>query len=56
MPKPIISFDANLYRKDFPILNREVHGTKLVYLDNAASMQMPQSVIDALVSYQSKSH
>ena len=56
LPNRTINFDANLYRKDFPILNREVNGTKLVYLDNAASMQMPQSVIDSFVDYQSRFH
>lgn len=35
-------------RKDFPILSREVHGKPLVYLDNGASAQKPQVVIDAI--------
>ncbi|MEM7525940.1 MAG: cysteine desulfurase, partial [Pseudomonadota bacterium] len=35
-------------RKDFPILSREVHGRPLVYLDNGASAQKPQAVIDAV--------
>ncbi|HAC16628.1 MAG TPA: cysteine desulfurase CsdA [Bacteroidetes bacterium] len=56
LPNREISFDPILYRKDFPILNREVNGTKLVYLDNAASMQMPQVVIDSFVDYQSRFH
>src|SRR5690554_964687 len=51
-----LSFDPNLYRNDFPILKREVNGTKLVYLDNAASMQMPQSVINSFVDYQTRFH
>ena len=38
-------------RGDFPILKRRVHGKRLVYLDNAATTQKPQSVIDALVDY-----
>ncbi len=38
-------------RAQFPILAREVHGRPLVYLDNAATTQKPQSVIDALTSY-----
>ncbi len=38
-------------RKDFPILKREVNGKPLVYLDNAASTQKPQSVIDTLTRY-----
>ena len=35
-------------REDFPILNEQVHGRKLVYLDNAATTQKPQIVLDAL--------
>lgn len=41
----------NLYRKDFPILETKVHGKPLVYLDNAATTQKPQVVIDSLVHY-----
>ncbi|MFA7415698.1 MAG: cysteine desulfurase [Rhizobium sp.] len=42
------SYDVEAVRKDFPILSREVYGKPLVYLDNAASAQKPQSVIDAI--------
>ena len=38
-------------RKDFPILNRKVNGYPLVYLDNAATSQTPQKVIDTIVDY-----
>ncbi|RNC92199.1 MAG: cysteine desulfurase [Allomuricauda sp.] len=38
-------------RKDFPILHREVNGRPLVYLDNAATSQTPQQVIDVIVDY-----
>src|SRR5512143_71201 len=38
-------------RQQFPILNREVKGKPLIYLDNAATSQKPQSVIDTLVNY-----
>ncbi|MFS4415357.1 aminotransferase class V-fold PLP-dependent enzyme [Maribacter sp. 2307ULW6-5] len=38
-------------RKDFPILQREVNGKPLVYLDNAATAQTPQQVIDVIVDY-----
>jgi cysteine desulfurase / selenocysteine lyase len=38
-------------REDFPILKREVHGHRLVYLDNAATTQKPQAVLDALRHY-----
>ena len=41
--------DINIARDDFPILKREVNGKPLVYLDNAATMQKPQAVIDAIV-------
>ena len=39
------------YRKDFPILDQQVNGAPLVYLDNAATSQKPQAVIDALSDY-----
>ena len=45
--------DTAAIRAEFPILSREVHGHPLVYLDNAATTQKPQSVIDALTSYYS---
>ncbi|HUB20696.1 MAG TPA: cysteine desulfurase [Acidobacteriaceae bacterium] len=45
------SFDVERIRKDFPILQTKVHGHPLVYLDNAATAQKPQAVIDALVRY-----
>ncbi len=41
-------YDVEAVRRDFPILSREVYGKPLVYLDNAASSQKPQSVIDAI--------
>ena len=41
-------FDVAKIRADFPILSREVYGKPLVYLDNAASAQKPQVVIDAM--------
>jgi cysteine desulfurase/selenocysteine lyase len=44
-------FDVEKIRKDFPILRTKVHGHPLVYLDNAATSQKPQAVIDALVRY-----
>lgn len=44
-------FNAEAYRRDFPILSRQVHGQPLVYLDNAATSQKPQAVIDAIVEY-----
>lgn len=44
-------FDVEEIRNDFPILKREVNGKPLVYLDNAATSQKPQVVIDALTHY-----
>ncbi len=46
-------FNVDKIRADFPILNREIHGKKLVYLDNGATSQTPQVVIDAIVDYYS---
>ncbi|MDG6899378.1 MAG: cysteine desulfurase [Nitrososphaerota archaeon] len=45
--------NAERMRADFPILSRKVHGKRLVYLDNAATTQKPQAVIDALVRFYS---
>jgi cysteine desulfurase / selenocysteine lyase len=46
-------FDVDRIREDFPILRERVHGKPLVYLDNAATSQKPQAVIDSLVDYYS---
>jgi cysteine desulfurase / selenocysteine lyase len=43
------AFDVQKVRRDFPILNQRIHGKALVYLDNAATTQKPQAVIDAMV-------
>jgi len=43
--------DVGRIRADFPILARTVHGKPLVYLDNAATTQKPQAVLDALAGY-----
>jgi len=40
-------------RKDFPILEREINGNNLVYLDNAATSQKPKQVIDSISEYYS---
>lgn len=47
----IIPVNTNIIRSQFPILQRMVKDKPLVYLDNAATTQKPQAVIDALVSY-----
>ncbi len=43
--------DPHRIRQDFPILHQEVNGKPLVYLDNAATTQKPQAVIDAISNY-----
>lgn len=43
--------DVKQIREDFPILNTRQHGCPLIYLDNAATMQMPQPVLEQLVSH-----
>ncbi|TAI47452.1 aminotransferase class V-fold PLP-dependent enzyme [Flagellimonas allohymeniacidonis] len=45
------TLDVATIRKDFPILQREVNGKPLVYLDNAATSQTPRQVIDVIVDY-----
>jgi cysteine desulfurase/selenocysteine lyase len=47
------TFDVQRVRQDFPVLNLKVHGKPLVYLDNGATSQKPQAVIDALSRYYS---
>ncbi len=49
-------FDVNAIRADFPILSREVNGKPLVYLDNGASAQKPQVVIDAITQAYSQEY
>jgi|TARA_B110000263_G_scaffold135539_1_gene117658 cysteine desulfurase/selenocysteine lyase len=49
----IKKFDVNEIRKDFPILQRKINNNRLVYLDNAATSQKPNSVIDSLSDYYS---
>ncbi|MDQ1088450.1 cysteine desulfurase/selenocysteine lyase [Siphonobacter sp. SORGH_AS 1065] len=46
-----VSFDIERIRADFPILDQEVNGRKLVYFDNAATTQKPVAVIEALMNY-----
>ena len=54
--KPASALDVERIRADFPILNLEINGRPLAYLDNAASSQMPKQVIDRLVHYQTSEH
>ncbi|GAB3485374.1 aminotransferase class V-fold PLP-dependent enzyme [Marinomonas epiphytica] len=51
-----MSFDLAAIRREFPILQREIDGKPLIYLDNAATTQKPQCVIDALVNYYTQSN
>ncbi|HEX6930443.1 MAG TPA: cysteine desulfurase [Gammaproteobacteria bacterium] len=46
-----VAFDAEKIRTDFPILHEIIHGKPLAYLDNAATAQKPQAVIDAIRNY-----
>ncbi|MGK0440475.1 MAG: cysteine desulfurase/selenocysteine lyase [Pseudohongiellaceae bacterium] len=49
--KAMSNFDVNAIRAQFPILSRQIDGNPLVYLDNAATTQKPQCVIDSIVNY-----
>ena len=53
-PSTIKKFNVEEVRKDFPILREQVYGKPLTYLDNAATTQKPQDVIDTLTQYYSK--
>ena len=48
--------DPKIYRKDFPVLSREVYGKPLIYLDNSATSQMPKQVIEAWQEYHESYH
>jgi cysteine desulfurase/selenocysteine lyase len=48
-----MTWDVERVRKDFPILEQEVHGKPLVYLDSAATSQKPRVVLDALTAHYS---
>jgi cysteine desulfurase/selenocysteine lyase len=52
-PAPL---DVAAIRRDFPVLERVVHGKPLAYLDNAASSQRPRAVIDAMTRYYETTH
>ncbi|MCK4661710.1 MAG: cysteine desulfurase [Bacteroidales bacterium] len=49
-----MSFNIDKIRKDFPILNQKIYGKPLIYLDNAATTQKPQVVIDKISELYSK--
>ena len=48
--------DPKRVRRDFPVLEQQIHGKDLVYLDNAASTQAPRAVIDAVARYRTHDH
>jgi len=51
VPTPQAPFDVSAARSDFPILRESAHGKPLIYLDNAATTQKPQAVIDRIAQY-----
>ncbi|HBX67097.1 MAG TPA: cysteine desulfurase CsdA, partial [Balneolaceae bacterium] len=54
--KTTLTTDWEAIRDQFPVLKREIMGNPLVYLDNSASSQMPQRVIDRINDYHSNEH
>jgi cysteine desulfurase/selenocysteine lyase len=52
----VTGLDVATIKKEFPILAREVHGHRLVYLDSAASSQKPRRVLDAMTAFQETSY
>ncbi|CBE69428.1 Highly similar to cysteine desulfurase [Candidatus Methylomirabilis oxygeniifera] len=51
LPEVGMTFDAEGIREDFPVLQQQIHGKPLVYLDNAATSQKPRSVVDTIERY-----
>ena len=51
MAESFSDFDIAAIRRDFPVLNQEVNGHPLAYLDNAASSQKPVQVIEAVDAF-----
>ncbi|HEX7040517.1 MAG TPA: SufS family cysteine desulfurase [Trueperaceae bacterium] len=51
-----MTLDAGSLRADFPVLEREVNGRRLVYLDSAASSQKPRQVVEAMSEYYFRHH
>src|SRR5581483_5123546 len=48
--------DTGAVKKDFPILDRQVHGKRLVYLDSASSAQKPRAVLEVMDHYYETTH
>src|SRR6058998_2647151 len=55
-PKPTRAWDVERIRKDFPVLRQTVNGKPLIYLDNAASSQVPMMVIERGAQYIEQEH
>ena len=55
-PKPTVSFDIEAIRADFPMLDQQINGHPLVYLDSGASTQKPNQVIDAISDFYLKDY
>jgi cysteine desulfurase/selenocysteine lyase len=53
---PMAALDIERLRRDFPILDLKVNGKPLIFLDNAASSQMPRQVMERWVKYRSEQH
>ncbi len=53
---PAAALDIERLRRDFPILDLKVNGKPLIFLDNAASSQMPRQVMERWVKYRSEQH
>jgi cysteine desulfurase/selenocysteine lyase len=51
LKQPVAAFDVEARRAEFPILHQQVNGQPLVYLDNAATTQKPQAVIESVADY-----
>jgi cysteine desulfurase/selenocysteine lyase len=51
-----MALDVTAIKKDFPILDRQVHGRRLVYLDSASSSQKPTAVLEAMDTYYETTH
>ncbi len=55
-PNAALITDIASLRADFPILDQQIHGKPLAYLDSAASAQRPRAVIDAMVEHETRNH
>ncbi len=56
VPSAVVAFDVARLRRDFPILDLKVNDKPLIFLDNAASSQMPRQVMERWIKYRSEQH